>query len=245
VRLTALQAYPKRRELFSSEQQTRLDSIVHECGELAKLALRYWLRIVRWKTRIPYLGETEIADEESGRATYLTPAQSNRGFWASTRVINLRSQAFITDAQWHATQLTLNAAITPPAWFDFIFEALQRFNNKDIVAAVISAAIGFEMIMRNLVALHLSLESAQQQIVTKILDQSNVRFIMNHIKEMKIWDEDLRKVFDSSAFNDLMNCRDAIMHRGDVNAIKVDLHKIFHRLLDFAYLVDERICNQG
>lgn len=238
----ALHMAPTRSELFSKEQQSHLNSLAREYEALAKTAIHHWLRILRWKTHIAYLGEAEIAREESGWATELISAQSNHGFWSPGHSFTVQMEKTISEVQWHETQSTLNAEITAPVWFDFIFEAMQRLNNKDTVAAVLSAAVGLELIIRTSLSLHLSNESAKQPIVTTILDQANLRTIMNHRKRMTLWDAAWEKQFDNSAFEQLMNCRDAIMHRGDVSVLmKPDWQKVFRRLLDFAYFVDERI----
>jgi len=239
----ALHVQPRSRELFSKEQQLGLDCLSQNQDSLAKNALRHWLHTIRWRTGMGYIGQPEIEDDRRWPINLIC-TQSNCTFWGVSTAVTLFGSGnhFVTAAQWHETQLVFSAGITAPPWFNFIFEAEQRLTNKDDVTAILCAAIGFELIMRNLLFLHISNESAKHQIVATILDQANLRSIVNHRKRMTVWNDDWEKQFDNSAFNALMNCRDAIMHRADVSTLtKPNWRKIFQKLLEFAYFVDERL----
>jgi len=237
----ALRTSPRRGELLSSKQEAYLDSISAEHSDIAKSALKYWLSIMRWKTRNADLGEPQIERNESGWSTRLISTETNHPFWASTYWISGELYIGITKAQWNDIQKTLSDKITPPPWFDFIFEAILHLKNYDPVAAILNAAIAHELILRSLLSLHLSSESSKQSIISKILDRSNLRTIENHRKIMSIWDDEWERQYDNSDFNKLMNSRDAIMHRAALDEIsKHDWKRILNNLLNFAYFVDEK-----
>jgi hypothetical protein len=137
----ALQMPPVQHKLFSKELTSQLNSKSTEHEAIAKAAIQHWMRMLRWKTRIPYVGEPEIAREESGWATFLVASQSNHRFWSPGHRLTARRYSSISEIQWVETQLALKTKIDPPVWFHFIFEALQRLVSQDTVAAVLSAAI--------------------------------------------------------------------------------------------------------
>ena len=157
-------------------------------------------------------------------------------------VLVVQAQNVIASKEWEAAENALRSESMPPIWLEYVFNSLQRLNNQDEIGSVLSAAIGFEIMMRGLLARHLSAETASQKIVTTLLDQVNLRSIVNRVEDMRFWGPEWNRKFDSSKFNELMNCRDAIMHRADVKVLRgKDLRKMYRALLEFAYFIDSSI----
>jgi hypothetical protein len=240
---SALQVSPKRTNLFSEQQVTQLDSLIGEHEKIASQAFAYWLRVLRWKARIPHIGEPEVSRERSGWSSYFEVIETGHRFWSGRQMLHAQISAEVTIEQWEVAQIALSAELTPPIWFDFLFEAIQRLNNGDELAAILSAAIGLEAIMRSLFSKHLSPETFSEPIVQEVFDLTNLRAIVNRRRKMSFWKrKGLEQVWREKEFQELLNCRDAIMHRAKADlAGNRNLRTTFNNLLEFAYVVDEKI----
>jgi hypothetical protein len=235
----ALEVPPRRDELFTERQKTQLDLIEAEYAGLIKDVFQLWLRVLRWKARAPHLNEPTVSTEEGSYSTYLRNSADRHRFWMGPRVMVAQAENVITSKDWEAAENALLSESLPPIWFEYVFDALQRLSNQDEVGSVLSAAIGFELMMRGLLTRHLSAETANQKIVTTLLHQVNRRAIVNRVKDIKYWNREWEKTFNNSEFNELMNFRDAIMHRADTKALRgKDLRKMYSVLLQFAYFMD-------
>jgi hypothetical protein len=237
----ALVRPPTQMELFTERQKSDLKSLTAEHEAIAARAVSRWLKILRWKTRIGYIAEPQLVDHESGWGTYLVEASTGHRFWSSGGVIVVEPEHPVTEAAWLEVQHALADGIEPPIWFDFLFDAEHRLSNGDLTGAVLSAAIGFESVMRTLVARHLPPEAATEQIVTDVLDNANLRFILNKRKKMRFWEPDWERRFGNfSLFQELMNQRDRIMHSGDTSALSViNWKEVIRSVTEFAYFVDD------
>lgn len=235
----ALQLEPTRPELFKPDQPRQLDELAHGSEMLGRQAFSYWLKVLRWKTKLAYIGQPEVSHERSTWGTYLIDAKTQHRFWAPPSIIVSQPKKEVSVDQWKNAQEALERVEVPPLWLDYLFDAIQRLDNGDHAAAVLSAAIGLETVIRFIFSQHIAPASVSNSFVQSVLDRTNIRTIINHRKQLDQWNElNLESAWDNSAFNDLMNSRDAIMHRGDLDVTQKALWETLQKLLEFSYLVD-------
>jgi len=236
----ALKVPPKREELFTPSQKELLDQLVGSHAELAAQAIEYWLRVIRWKSHIGYIGQPRLVNHASGWRAYLQEVSNGHSFWAETAVLVVEREDPVTQEHWLATQLALTAGVKPPIWFSFLFNAEHQLENSDRTGAVLSMAIAFEAMIRTLITRDLASGTVVDPMVLEIIDNANLRSILNRLKKMKFWSAAWDKHADFSLFHQLMNARDRIMHSADTVAVlDKDWAKILGCITSFAYFLDE------
>lgn len=233
----ALKVPPQRDELFTAAERERFAKLIDELTEVGSAAFQHWLKVLRWKSRIGHIGEPRIVNSDSGARGRLVDRDTNHRFWAQPVILTGAGVREVTLDDWKATQQALQDSKIPPIWFDFVFEGEQRLNNRDLTGAALSLAIAFEVMVRNLVTHHLA-DQRIEPLVTTIVDQANLRAILNRIKTLTFWGDDWNKVLDVSEFNKLMNLRDRIMHSADTRDLDIkELRKLHAKTKDLAYFV--------
>lgn len=236
----ALRLPPRRDELFSEPQKTRLTSLEQQYAGLVYGVYQRWIRIIRWQARAPYLNIPVSSSEEP--TVYLVNAVDQHRFWMGPSMLVAPAIAIVTKEAWEGAENALKSGLMPPIWIEYAFDALQRLSNRDKVGSVLSAAIAFEIMMRSLVADHLSRKSAKEKIITTLLDEVNIRAIVSRAKHMHFQGQEWKDKFKSSTFNELMDWRNAIIHRADVGYLTgKDLPKMYRALLEFGYFIKSQI----
>ncbi|MGD0331993.1 MAG: hypothetical protein ABSA90_01915 [Xanthobacteraceae bacterium] len=229
-----MQRPPNQFELIGDEEQKRLNSTVSDAAELAKKGFEYWLSVIRWKSGIGHIGEPQVryASDQGGGAVLRERATGHR-VWLQPRIVLVIGNKPVSLAQWEATQKALSAGKAPPIWFGFLFDSEQRANNSDITGSILSLAIALEVNVRRVFSHGLE---HTEPVVLEVLDQANLRSLLNRIKKHSYWNDDWKDATNLSAFNELMTCRDRIMHSAQTDDIDVkELRKMQAAVKRFAY----------
>jgi hypothetical protein len=211
----ALKVAPRRDHLFTEFERNQLAQLIEEHAALAVDAFRYWLSVLRWKSKIGEIGEPQVKlpDQSSGGSALQESATGHR-FWLDSIHIVAHASGIVNSSNWQSAQEALSESRSPPIWFDFIFQAQQRINNHDLIGAVLSLAIALEAIIRTLVTHNLSTQNVEP-LICDIVDRANLRSILNRIKTLSLWNDEWKRQIDFGAFNELMNYRDRVMHSAD------------------------------
>lgn len=227
---------PNQFELLQPNEQERLNKTVSETGAELHKAFAYWLRVLRWKSGIGYIGEPSVsyAGGHQGGAVLCERSTGHR-MWLQGHSISVVGNRPVTSEQWVATQGALTAGKTPPVWFDFLFDAEMRINNDDLVGGVLSLAISLEVNVRFVFSHHLR-KASVEPVILEIFDQTNLRSLLNRFKKMRDWNSDWAAANDFSTFNSLMSHRDGVMHSAKTENLDArELRKMHAAVKTFAY----------
>ncbi|WP_316189743.1 hypothetical protein [Bradyrhizobium sp. SZCCHNS1054] len=232
------QLHPNQYELLQPPEREQLDKIVSETGAELHKAFAHWLRVLRWKSEIGYIGEPSISyagGHQGGGGAVLRERSTGHRMWLQGQTVFAIGSRAVTVDQWQATQAALSSGKTPPVWFDFLFDAEMRINNNDLVGSVLSLAISFEVNVRFVFSRHLSMASIEPVII-EIFDQTNLRGLLNRLKRTRDWNDNWAAATDLSTLNSLMNRRDGVMHSAKVeNLDPRELRKTLAAVKKFAY----------
>lgn len=236
---SALTQSPNRHELFPKADQDRMESILRDSDQFAKNALDYWLQILRWKTRIGYIGEPTFMANPRALGPTLVEPKTGRSFWNASHVLVLPPEHTISLDEWCSSQDALAQGARPPVWFPFIDECEFRIRCGDFVGAILNLAIGLEAAVRALLSNQIA--PPVEQLVVSVLDRSNFRFILNNASALGCWPvKPTKQEYDKDAFNKLMNLRDEIMHSGKLAGVDaqalLDMHS---KVKTLGYRVEE------
>lgn len=231
-----LRLHPNQYELLASEEQAHLNKVIAEGERCLCAAFSYWLRVIRWKSAIGYIGEPSIRYAGSGQGgAVLRERATKHRMWLQSQVISVIGSRPVTSEEWSATQAALTAVKTPPVWFEFLFDSQMRINNNDLVGAVLSLAIALEVNLRLIFSDELR-KANLQPVVLEVFDLANMRALLTRLKKMRQWDSSWAASTDFSAFHKLMDHRDGVMHMAKTENIdKSELQKMYAAVRKFAY----------
>lgn len=230
-----LHLQPNQFELFTAQEQEYLNRTATDAAPIVRRAFEYWLRVLRWKSGIGYIGEPSIkyAGHEGG--ALLRERQSGHRMWLGPQVLQAKRAQPITSSQWEATQAALTAFKLPPVWFDFLFDSEMRLNNGDLIGAVLSLAIALEVNVRTIFSHDLRMSNIEQ-VVLDIFDLTNLRTLLNRIKKIRRWNREWEIVTALSEFNSLMTYRDRVMHMAETEDLdEGELRRLHTAVTRFAY----------
>jgi hypothetical protein len=225
---------PNQYDVLTSEEQKQLDGMVNNAGQLARKGFEYWLSVIRWKSGIGHIGEPQVryASDQGGGAV-LRERTTGQRIWLQPRGFVVIGSKPVSQTQWEATQAALAVGRIPPVWFGFLFDGEQRVNNNDLTGAILSLAIALEVNVRRLFSHGLE---ESEPVVLEVLDQANLRSLLNRIKKLSYWDSAWADATNLSVFNQLMTHRDQIMHSAKTEDIDLkELKKMYSAVKRFAY----------
>jgi len=136
--------------LYDEKERQELDQQSDQLYFLARRALDYWLRVVRWKTG---LGLIDL-DFRPDRATlYGGRLFSNAHGGAFYSPLVGRTAAMpkvhrIKPLTWQEIGTAVSAGMTPPIWNEYLMSAHRRIEHGDLTAATIDLAIAAESVIR-------------------------------------------------------------------------------------------------
>lgn len=236
----ALKIPPRHEEFFEPKQVKELDKISNLHRQIATQSIHLWIDVLRWKAKAPRIGEPTIVGGARGWGPRLENVADGHKFWVENQVLSPEPDDVVTAAHWACAGQVLASAERPPVWIGFIFDAVQRHCNSDQRGAALSAAIGLEVLMRSILARRLP-TGGNDPLVIELLDLSNLRSIINRRKKIGSWSSAWESHFNESLFNQLLNCRDAIMHRADLTALStMKWDETLKALQEFAHFAEGR-----
>jgi hypothetical protein len=233
-----IQLPPNQINLFTIEEQGRLNSIVSDAAVLAKKGFEHWISVIRWKSGIGYIGEPQVryASDHGGGAVLRDRATGHR-IWLEPKTIIAPARKLVTADEWDAAQKALSAEKAPPVWFGLLFDSEQRANNDDITGSILTLAIALEVYVRRIFSHGLQ---DTEPVVQEVLDQANLRALLNRIKKLSVWNGDWEDAANLSLFNQIMTRRDQIMHSAKIEDIdRRELKKMHAAVKRFAYFTCE------
>jgi hypothetical protein len=226
----------KQVDLLNKAQIAKLDDLADKGSDTLQRAFDYWLRVVRWKSRIGYIGEPRIryAGRE-GIGSVLKDRATRHRLWQSPQVIHAIGGKVATSNEWNEAQLALAANKQPPVWFEFLFEAQMRMNNEDLVGSVLTLAIAFEVSLRKIFSAGLERLDADPAILA-VLDVANLRALLTRLKKVRAWNDDWAAATEFGALHKLMDYRDGVMHMAKVAELnRAELRTMYAAVEKFAY----------
>lgn len=230
-----LRLHPNQFDLIPPNEQTRLNKLVAEGEQALRSAFSYWLRVLRWKSGIGYIGEPSVRHAGSDRSgAVLRERVTKHRMWLQGGVIAVTSSQPVALEAWN-TQAALSACKSPPVWFEFLFDSQMRINNKDLVGGVLSLAIALEVNLRFIFSEDL-LKAKLQPVLLEVFDLANMRALLTRLKKIRQWDSSWAASTDLSAFHRLMDYRDGVMHRAKTeNLDESELRQMHKAVKAFAY----------
>lgn len=217
--------------LFRSRQRQRLDELATVGESVATQALDWWIRTLRWKTLNFEIGQPEIIGRESGWTTYLQDTLTRRPFYGATQTFRVPADNAVSKRAWRATCHSLNRGITPPAWFDFLFEGEHRIASGDRHGGVISLAIACETLFRALFALHGKQPSSDEFV--SLLNQLPISRIVDRWKQLGFGTKTWQRAVDLKQIKRLFELRNRIIHRATVNLDEAECEHLRTVVRDF------------
>ncbi len=233
---TMLEQQYVHRDRLQPQEQSFLDGLVTEADGVALRALTYWLRVLRWKSKIGNIGAPRVEQIGSSGGATLYDRQRGHRLWVQPHLIIGMAAPAVEPAAWGATQDALTAGKTPPIWFDYLHDSEMRIRNKDLTGGILSLAIALEVNVRTLFSHDLH-QLSVQPVLLEVFDLTNLRTLLNRMRQLKHWDANWEKVVDLSALNKVMNYRDKVMHSASTqNLNEKELRQLNKAVKDFGYL---------
>lgn len=183
-------------------------------------------------------GEPQIPSGDQQSATICDKATGHR-IWSETKIIAVLGGRAISQKDWDATQSALSAGTTPPVWFDFLFDSKMRIKNRDLVGAVLSLAIALETNIRFIFFGDLA-RNGVDPVIAEVVDLTNVRALLSRLKRTRYWNSAWAAAADLSAFNQLLDLRNDVIHLAKSDGLNdKELRKMHSAVKTFAYFTSK------
>ena len=140
-----------RWQAFDENKQQSLVSLMDALSVTANDAYAAWLRVMRWKSGIGFIGEPYLLSRSLARKPRLECCATGRHFWTADQVLTVPREETVSSQQWEEAQSALSSGDQPPIFLDFLFDGEHRARNSDFVGATLSLAIAFESAVRSLI----------------------------------------------------------------------------------------------
>jgi len=136
--------------LYDESETRELDQQSDELYLLARRALNYWLRVVRWKTGLGLIDIDSRADRASLFGGRLFNSAHGGAFYSPlvgrTAVAPKRHR--LNPLVWNEIASAVAAGLNPPLWNEYLMSAHRRIEHGDLTAAAIDLAIAAESVIK-------------------------------------------------------------------------------------------------
>ena len=199
-------------DVLTKAQQEQLESLA-QTQPIVERAFDVWVRTLRWKAMNPFLCRQQALGPESGWGTRLLEVTTRHHFWIATQVIEVDYGRQITLQQWEETQHALHTEVTPPVYYDLLFDAHAHLRMKDYQRSVVDCAVACECYLR--AEIMRRMPTSLTSNVTTYVDEANIRQVLTRFFPETLGAE-ARRAFDriSSSIHRLFNARNQILHSG-------------------------------
>jgi hypothetical protein len=192
----------------------KLQDIIEAHDEITAHAFTHWRDVMRSKTLDGSLGRAVTSWQ--ARHPIVWDSLTNR--YVYTGIIKMGgvfdSSDGMKDAQWTEIEALLAAGARMPVWFDFLFQGEYRNHLGDRVEAVVNFAIACELLIRRLFLQEMPNFGHISQGAMEVIDEVNVRAIMNKWPRMAFWSSSWQSSFARDALQKLLDTRNKVVHRG-------------------------------
>jgi hypothetical protein len=206
---------------YDEGEKRELDQQSDQLYLLARRALNYWLRVVRWKTGLGLIDLDPRAESATLYGGRLVNSAHGGAFYSPLvgRTMVAPKRHRLTLLAWNEVVVAVAAGLTPPIWNEYLMSAHRRIEHGDLTAAVIDLAIAAESAIRR---------SVDERLVPATPEKERIkvgRIPMGALLDR--WDKlGLPANSNLPWFRDiraLADVRNGIMHRGDDQRVQPDL----------------------
>jgi hypothetical protein len=211
--------------LFSDEEQSRLNKIAEQHQSIAEKAFEYWIRVTRWVCDDSRIGRDQVEDFRSGWSTYLIDTEKNRKVWIQGHVLHLSGYTTLNLEEWHEIQSNLFNGLQPPIFIELKHDAEESMRLGDYRRSLVDMAMACETFLR--LAVLQKLPEELNINLTSYIEEGNVSQYIN-----KFFPE----VIDATA-------------NTQFKKLKSDLFMMFERRNKLVHMgkadgLDERLCRK-
>jgi hypothetical protein len=194
--------------------QQIFESLYMEHRQVAEHAFRYWRDVLRWKTLDGSLGRPPIVHQ--GLKHTVRDALADKVVFGGVIALQgfVDSREGVDRLKWTEIQNVFDTGAQVPVWFDFLFQGEYRRELGDFTEAVINFAIACELLIRRLLTQEFPDFARISTGATEIVDEVNIRTIINKWRRMSFWSKAWQGSFDIDGLHGLMDARNKVMHRG-------------------------------
>jgi hypothetical protein len=209
--------------LYTDEQQKELDTRSDKLWLLARRAIDYWLRVVRYHTGFARIGLDTYPGDTTLKGGQLINCERHTQFYTPLiqRTIVARGSHRLTPDKWKKIESSLKDAVSPPIWHEYLMSGRQRIEVGDLKAAVIDLATCSELAIRRQINTKLPADTPAG--VREIVSRTNMTDIFRRWEGLGLPDK--TSIPNFPTVRTLFDVRNAIAHRGEDDRVNVEFCK--------------------
>lgn len=129
--------------LYNDAERRVMDKKSDQLYFLARRALDYWLRVVRWKTGLGLIDIDTSPKIESVYGGKLFNNAHGGSFYSPkiARTVTVPKRHRLNQAVWQEIEAAVSRGEIPPIWNEYHMNAYRRMEQGDLVAGVIDLAM--------------------------------------------------------------------------------------------------------
>jgi len=135
-------------DLFSDEEQSRLNKIAEQHQSIAEKAFEYWLRVTRWVCDDSRIGRDQVEGFRSGWSTYLIDTERNTKVWIQGHVFHVSKYKTLKPEEWQEVQSRLSNGSQPPIYVELKHDAEESIRLGDYRRSLVDMAMACETFLR-------------------------------------------------------------------------------------------------
>lgn len=202
-----------------------------------------WKRTLRWTALAPLLDMSESQTKTSSTVGYgFKVARKSDGavFRHHGGSVSSFFGGKITQDAWASAGRALANGIAPPAWFDFLFEAIRKEALGEYRAAVVGAAVACETLIRT--TLYAALPPITNAAALRVIETASIQGLLTRWPELSEQTKQDCERNGKSAVHKLFDLRNEVMHTGlqDVARLK-DIEKLLPQVSKFILAGDSAL----
>ncbi len=170
-------------DLFSDEEQSRLNKIAEQHQSIAEKAFEYWLRITRWVCDDSSISRDQVEDFRSGWSTYLIDTERNTKVWIQGHVFDVTKYKTLKPEEWQEVQLRLSNGSQPPIYIELKHDAEESISLGDYRRSLVDMAMACETFLR-LAVLQKLPEELNKKLVSYIEEGNISQYIDKFFPEI-------------------------------------------------------------
>ena len=202
-------------DLFTPEEQERLELLAATSGQLALAAFDLWIRCVRWKSGLSRFGRAATMGPETGWGNSLRDARTGNSVWLGKHRFVSPARSAISPVHWGSIGSALAAGESPPVFVDLLFDAEMHIEAGDFRRAVIDAAVAAETYVRTVV--RSTLPSGLGRKAAQVIERQNIGNVLEHLFPEALALLGKPGYKPPSELKDMLITRNSIMHSGHVD----------------------------
>jgi len=213
-------------DLFSDEEQNRLNKVAEQHQSIAEKAFEYWIRVTRWVCDDSRIGRDRVEDFRSGWSTYLIDVERNTKVWIQGHVFYVSKYKTLKPEEWQEIQLRLSNGSQPPIYVELKHDAEENMRLGDYRRSLVDMAMACETFLRFAVLQKLPVELNIK--LAAYIEEGNIsQYISKFFPE--IIDEAANKQFKKlkSDLFSMFDRRNKLVHMGKDDGLDEKLCRKF------------------